>query len=78
MLSTVAELAVTLALALSVMQNTNVRYTFHYNSLTRRRLIYEFLEIWRSHIFRHGRVYIRFVVFCNGLLMTVIPCKCEY
>jgi hypothetical protein len=60
------------------MQNGNVHYTFHYNSLTRRRLIYESLEISGSHMFRRGRLYIRFVVFRNGLLMTVISCKCEY
>lgn len=78
LLSTVPELAVTVALAFSVMQNTNLHYTFRYNSLTRRRLIYESLEISRSHMFRGGRLYVRFVVFCNGLLMAVIHCKCEY
>lgn len=60
------------------MQNTNLHYAFRYNSVTRRRLIYESLEISGSHMFRRGRVYVRFVVFCNGLLMAVIPCKCEY
>ena len=64
LLSTIAELAVTVALALSLMQNTNLHYTFytfHHNSLTRRRLIYEslrdfkvtYVQTWaRVHTFR--------------------------